>query len=77
VPSDVTLRKARSPPFVGLQDSLFASGLHRISAECDARDRRSMHLLQRVGFRIEGYRPSNTWIAGEWTDDLLFGLLAD
>jgi RimJ/RimL family protein N-acetyltransferase len=58
-------------------DELFARGLCRVSAECDARNRRSTHLLQRVGFRIEGYRPANTWIKGEWTDDLLFGLLAD
>jgi aminoglycoside 6'-N-acetyltransferase len=58
-------------------DSLFARGLRRVSAECDARNRRSRRLLQRVGFRIEGYRPANTWIKGEWTDDLLFGLLAD
>ncbi len=58
-------------------DDLFARGVHRVCAECDARNRRSMRLLQRVGFRIEGYRPANTWIKGEWTDDLLFGLLAE
>lgn len=58
-------------------DDLFARGLRRVSAECDARNRRSVRLLQRVGFRIEGYRPANTWIKGEWTDDLLLGLLAE
>ncbi len=52
-------------------------GLHRVSAECDARNLRSARLLARVGFRHEGRRRAHTWIKGEWTDDLLFGLLAD
>jgi aminoglycoside 6'-N-acetyltransferase len=51
-------------------------GLHRVSAECDARNARSARLLERVGFRREGHRIANTWIKGEWTDDLLYGLLA-
>lgn len=49
--------------------------LHRISAECDARNLRSARLLQRLGFHREGLRRAHTWIKGEWTDDLLFGLL--
>ncbi len=56
---------------------LFAGGLHRVSAECDARNDASARLLHRVGFRLEGHRLANTWIHGEWTDDLLFGLLAE
>ena len=56
---------------------LFADrGLHRVSAECDARNERSAKLLARLGFRQEGRRVQHTWIKGEWTDDLLFGLLA-
>ncbi|GAB2971834.1 GNAT family N-acetyltransferase [Saccharothrix stipae] len=51
-------------------------GVHRVSAECDARNTRSAHLLARLGFRQEGHRVQATWIKGEWTDDLLFGLLA-
>lgn len=51
-------------------------GLHRVSAECDARNTRSANLLRRLGFRQEGLRSAATWIKGEWTDDLLFGLLA-
>jgi len=59
-------------------DHLFADqGLRRISAECDARNLRSARLLERAGFRREGCRVANTWIKGEWTDDLLFGLLAE
>ncbi|TQM80560.1 aminoglycoside 6'-N-acetyltransferase [Saccharothrix saharensis] len=51
-------------------------GLHRVSAECDARNVRSARLLTKLGFRQEGHRVQNTWLKGEWTDDLLFGLLA-
>jgi RimJ/RimL family protein N-acetyltransferase len=59
-------------------DHLFAGlDLRRVSAECDARNLRSARLLERVGFRREGHRVANTWIKGEWTDDLLFGLLAE
>lgn len=55
----------------------FAGGLRRMSAECDARNLSSARLLERVGFQLEGRRPAFTWIKGEWTDDLLYGLLAD
>jgi aminoglycoside 6'-N-acetyltransferase len=59
-------------------DRLFqVQRLHRVSAECDARNTASARLLERVGFRSEGLRPQFTWIKGEWTDDLLFGLLAE
>ncbi|WP_086826312.1 GNAT family N-acetyltransferase [Allokutzneria sp. NRRL B-24872] len=55
---------------------LVSQGLRRVSAECDARNTASARLLERVGFRQEGHRPEFTWLKGEWTDDLLFGLLA-
>ncbi|TCC56386.1 N-acetyltransferase [Kribbella pittospori] len=59
----------------GLLDQLFIERkLHRVSAECDARNTASARLLERLGFRQEGLRPSNSWFKGEWTDDLLFGL---
>ncbi|MFD3442419.1 GNAT family N-acetyltransferase [Streptomyces sp. NPDC058685] len=55
----------------------FTRGLRRVSAECDARNTPSARLLERVGFQLEGRRPEYTWFKGEWTDDLLFGLLAE
>jgi RimJ/RimL family protein N-acetyltransferase len=55
---------------------LFAAGVHKVSAECDARNESSARLLTRVGFTREGLRREHTWLKGEWTDDLLFGLLA-
>ena len=57
-------------------DHLFkVRGLHKVSAECDARNAASERLLTRLGFALEGNRRQHTWIKGEWTDDLLFGLL--
>ncbi|MEU3515175.1 GNAT family protein [Streptomyces sp. NPDC006654] len=55
---------------------LLEEGLHRVSAACDARNVRSVNLLERVGFRREGHLLQSTWMKGEWTDDLLYGLLA-
>ncbi len=59
-----------------VDDLLRTRGLHKVSAECDARNTASAGLLERVGFTREGCRRSHTWIKGEWTDDLLYGLLA-
>jgi aminoglycoside 6'-N-acetyltransferase len=55
---------------------LVEEGLHRLMADADARNVRSVRLLERVGFRREGHLVASTWAKGEWTDDLLFGLLA-
>ncbi|HEY2176930.1 MAG TPA: GNAT family protein [Mycobacteriales bacterium] len=52
-------------------------GLRRLAAECDARNVASAALLRRLGFTLEGRRRAHTWIKGEWTDDLVFGLLAE
>jgi RimJ/RimL family protein N-acetyltransferase len=57
-------------------DRLFrVQGLHKVSAECDARNTASARLLERVGFTREGLLRQHTWIKDEWTDDLLYGLL--
>jgi len=60
-----------------LEHLFLDDGLHRVSAECDARNASSERVLDRLGFRREGLRRSHTWIKGEWTDDLVFGLLAE
>ncbi|MFI1988621.1 GNAT family N-acetyltransferase [Actinoplanes sp. NPDC020271] len=58
-------------------DRLFRlQGLHRVMGECDARNTRSAALMERLGFTREGLLRQQTFIKGEWTDDLLFGLLA-
>ncbi len=58
-------------------DRLFRlQGLHRVMGECDARNTASAALMERLGFTREGLLRQQTFIKGEWTDDLLFGLLA-
>ena len=59
-----------------LDHLLVERGLHKVSAECDARNLASARLLTRAGFQLEGRLRSHTWIKGEWTDDLWFGVLA-
>ena len=48
-----------------------------VHAECDARNVRSARLLERVGFRREGHLVRSTWFKGEWTDELLYAVLAE
>jgi RimJ/RimL family protein N-acetyltransferase len=58
-------------------DRLFrVQGLHKVTGECDARNVASAGLFRRLGFIQEGLLRQQTFIKGEWTDDLIFGLLA-
>ena len=58
-------------------DRLFlVQGVLKVTGECDARNVRSAALLERLGFTREGFLRQQTWIKGEWTDDLIYGLLA-
>lgn len=50
-------------------------GLHRIEASCLPTNEPSRRLLERVGFRQEGYARSYLNINGDWRDHLLFALL--
>ena len=47
-----------------------------VTATCDARNAVSAGVLERLGMRREGHLRESTWAKGEWTDDLVFGLLA-
>jgi RimJ/RimL family protein N-acetyltransferase len=51
-------------------------GLHRIEADIDPRNERSIALVTRLGFRREGYLRERYHVGGEIQDALLFGLLA-
>ena len=52
-------------------------GMHRIIGRLDARNTASANLLRRLGLRQEAHFVQNEFLKGEWTDELVFALLAD
>jgi RimJ/RimL family protein N-acetyltransferase len=52
-------------------------GLHRVSAQLDARNGASAALLERLGMRREGLFRQDLWFKGEWSDTLIYAMLAD
>lgn len=52
-------------------------GMHRIIGRLDARNTGSANLLRRLGLRQEAHFVRNEFIKGEWTDELVFAMLAD
>ncbi len=50
-------------------------GFHRIEAACLPNNEPSKRLLERVGFKQEGYARSYLNINGQWRDHLLYALL--
>ena len=52
-----------------------ALGLHRVEADVDPRNERSIRALARAGFVWEGRQRERYWQAGEWQDAVLYGLL--
>lgn len=52
-------------------------GMHRIIGRLDARNTGSANLLKRLGMRQEAHFVSNEFIKGEWSDELVFAMLAD
>jgi RimJ/RimL family protein N-acetyltransferase len=51
--------------------------VHRVFAHLDARNDRSARLLERLGLRREAHLRQNEWVKGEWTDDLIYAVLAE
>ena len=52
-------------------------GLHRIAGRLDARNEASARVLERLGMRREAHLLENEFVKGEWTDELVYALLAD
>ncbi len=52
-------------------------GFHRIEAQCDARNLASARVMAKIGMRREAHLRENEFLKGEWTDGLLYALLAD
>lgn len=51
-------------------------GLHRIFAQLDARNAASERLCERLGMTREAHFRQDWWSKGEWTDTLVYALLA-
>jgi RimJ/RimL family protein N-acetyltransferase len=51
-------------------------GLHRIVGRLDARNAASARVLEKLGMRREAHLVENEWVKGEWTDEVIFALLA-
>ncbi len=50
--------------------------LHRIVGRCDARNEASARVMERLGLRREAHLIENECIKGEWTDELIYAMLA-
>ena len=51
--------------------------LHRVVAQMDARNTASARLAEAVGLRREAHHRQDWWSKGEWTDTLVYAMLAD
>jgi RimJ/RimL family protein N-acetyltransferase len=58
-----------------LDQAFGVMGLRRIEADTDPENESAMRLLERLGFRREGYLPQRWFVGGRWHDTVLFGLL--
>ncbi len=52
-------------------------GLHRIIARLDARNTPSARVVERLGMRQEAHFVQNELFKGEWSDELVYAILAD
>jgi RimJ/RimL family protein N-acetyltransferase len=52
-------------------------GLHRIIGRADARNEASAKLMGRLGLRKEAHFVKNELVKGEWTDEVVFAMLAE
>jgi RimJ/RimL family protein N-acetyltransferase len=52
-------------------------GLHRVVARLDARNDSSARLAARLGMRQEAYFVRNEMFKGEWSDEIVYAMLAE
>jgi [ribosomal protein S5]-alanine N-acetyltransferase len=58
-------------------DAFASLGLHRLEANIQPDNTRSLRLVQRLGFRREGFSPRYLMIDGEWRDHERWAVLAE
>jgi RimJ/RimL family protein N-acetyltransferase len=51
-------------------------GAHRVSGRLDARNAPSARVLEKLGMRREALFVENEYVKGEWTDELVYAILA-
>jgi RimJ/RimL family protein N-acetyltransferase len=49
---------------------------HRVIGRCDGRNAASANVMARVGMRREAHLVENEFVKGEWTDELIYAMLA-
>lgn len=49
--------------------------LHRIFATCDVDNKRSAHVLEKIGMQNEGSLREHKWIRGAWRDSYLYAII--
>lgn len=52
------------------------AGMHRVYGRCDGRNVASARVMAKAGMRREAHLRENEFVKGEWTDELVFALLA-
>jgi RimJ/RimL family protein N-acetyltransferase len=50
-------------------------GLHRVHGRADSRNTASLRLMERLGMRREAHFVENERLEGEWTDEVVYGML--
>jgi RimJ/RimL family protein N-acetyltransferase len=49
--------------------------MHRVIANCDPENHSAHHLLEKVGFRREGYFVESLWFKGYWASEYWYAIL--
>jgi ribosomal-protein-alanine N-acetyltransferase len=60
-----------------LREAFGELGLHRVEANVQPENARSIALVERLGFRREGYSPRYLKISGRWRDHVRYAILAE